>query len=347
MLKKLLAALVLMGLLVGMLGCGQPEAVKQGVPLARYMPGDTDMFLSLHLRPEGDALKNWQRVRDAFTRIPAVREELQRMQQEAELPFDWKADVDPWLGEYMSVGIIDLQSSLQAIPEEDYSDLEAAVESAPPPPILMAVQVRDTAALERFLDTMHASLAEEGITVQESTYKETTMYSFSQEDMDVFYALHDENVLLVASESALLEAALERQEPDSLAAKADFQNLLERLPGGGLALGYADYESLRQVMREGLSETQETELPSAWAAGVRTAGFSMLAEDEGLRLQAVANLDLAAMAESGFQDFYEGMRQTHAGRSLEFMPTETTLAFSGRDVKAFWDMQSAQMQQLD
>lgn len=348
--KKTISILLLAGLLISLLGCGKPEALTRQAPLARYMPADTVLFLSVQLRPEGDTLKNWQRIRDAFAHVPTIQEGLKEFESEAQenLPFDWKQDVDPWVGRYMAVGIVDLEPLWGAVSQEAIGtgDIETAVEETPPPPFILAVDVRDREALQSFVEVVRTRMESEGIAVQESAYEDATIYSFSHEGNDFFFALREEKVVLASNQRALLEGALERQEPDSLSANPEFLALLDRLPQDGLAMGYAAYESLRQEMRAAMAESQDIPIPEAWGAGVRAGGFTLQAEADGLRVQVAATLDLAAMAEAGLKDYYEKTRTPHPGRSLEFMPQETALAFTGRDLHGAWELQKSQMQQL-
>jgi hypothetical protein len=345
----MISILLLTGLLISLLGCGKPEALTRQAPLARYMPADTVLFLSVQLRPEGDLLKNWQRIRDAFAEVPAIQEGLQEFQSEAqeELPFDWKTDVDPWVGQHLAIGIVNLETLMEDVSPEaiEMGDIDTAVEEMPP--FILAVDVQDREALQNFVKVVKTEMENEGIAVQESSYAGTTIYGFSHEGNDFFFALREEKVALVSNQQALLEGALEREEPDSLAADTEFLALLDRLPQDGLAMGYAAYERLRQEMRATMSEAQDLPLPEAWGAGVRAAGFTLQAESEGLRVQAAATLDLAAMAEAGLKDYYEKMREPHPGRSLEFMPKEAALAFIGRDIYGAWQLQKSQMQQLN
>lgn len=347
--KKIVLSLLLItlitGLIAGLLGCGQPEALREAAPLAHYMPPETTLFLSVKLRPEGQAVENWRRIREAMVQIPAVKEGLNEMATEAqEMPFDWKQDIEPWLGQTMAIGVIDLDSLWEAMRQQAAGN--ADVEPAPPP-FLAAIDIQDREAFDRFVDLLRQELEADGLSLGERPYEGTTIYNvpLEGEEMELFFAVHDDRVLLVADERALIEDALGREEGDSLASEEAFLSIIERLPPEGLALGYVAYGRLNAGMQEALAEVGEVPLPENLGAGIRSAGFAFLAEEEGLRLVTEAEIDTAALAEAGLKSFYDKVRQPLPGRAMELIPRATALTMVGQNLQAYWEMQTTQMKE--
>jgi hypothetical protein len=346
--RKGILILVLFTLLFGLLGCGQPAALSNSAPMARYMPTGTPAFLSVLMRPEGDTAENWSRIRGAFANVPVIKEGVEEFNTEMRegLPFDWKTDIDPWLGETMAIGVMDLTPLWKSLQEEM---IGGSGEHPVPPPFLLAIEVGDYEAFEGFINVLRLELERNGLTLGESTFEDTTIYNIPMQDeeTEIFFAVHDERVLLVSNERPQVEGALTRKESDALSGNQKFLDLLERMPGGGLIIGYADYAVIQQGMRDILSEAGEVSLPSNFGAGIRAAALTVLAEEEGIRVESVTSLDLAALAEAGLKEFYEDMRALNEGHALEFVPKEATLALSGQNLRRLWEMQAQQMQDLD
>ncbi len=339
MYRKGLPILLLIILLGGALGCG-PQPTAQPAPLARYMPADTVLFFSLLLRPEGKTAENWYAIRDAFAAVPVIQEGVDQFTGEAKasLPFDWKTEIDPWLGRTLAVGVTDLS---------DLWETASTGEEPPLPPFLLAAEVRDYAAWEAFLDAARLHLSQAGLTLDESDYEGTTIYNLplEGEESELFFAVQKEEVLLASNRRTLIQEALSRKEKDSLAADETFSDLLDRLPEGALAMGYlsgAALAGLDQLAAEG-----GVSISSTWLAALRGIAGSVVAEEDGLRLTGVSTVDPAALAEAGLKEFYDQMRTPLAGRALTLLPKETAFTLIGQNLKLTWDMQMKQLQEMD
>lgn len=361
--RKVFFALTLLVLVGSLLGCGGPPAASpESAPMARYMPADTPLFLSMQLRPEEKTVQNWRRIRDAFAEIPAVKEGLDEMGAELQegLPFDWKEDVEPWMGATMGIGIVDLSPlwDMGLGVQATFDNITEALESgaAPSPaepsmpetvPVLIAIEVQDPEALARFIDSLRKEFDQISSSILDTSYGDATIYTVGTRGEEVSFAFRENQVLLMSPDIALVEAALDRGEADSLYASADFQAVVERLPAGGLMLGYAAARQLMQEMSQLLGSLGGAILPTAEMDISRAAGFTLMADPNGLRLEAVTIIDPAAVAEAGLSEYYEKMRQPHPGHSLQLMPKETVLTFTGRDLYSVWDMFAQQLQAMD
>ena len=350
--RKVLLVLLVSTLLVSLLGCARPRPRVETAGLASYMPADTALFLAVQLRPEGKAAENWRRVRDAFASIPAVKKGLdeQAATMKKGLPFDWKADIEPWLGKSAAVGLTDLGPLWQTLGTQSPTDLQAG--KVPPPPkmpFLLVVEVRDSKAFASFQTRLEEEVKKAGGTFEGSAHGGATIYTVTIGESQFAFALRDGRVLLVADESAGVAAALDRQEKDSLAASADFKALLSHLPGGGLVLGYAAAGPLTRGLEGALSGLfRGAPLPAGGlTGGAKASGFTLLAEAKGLRIESASTLDLAALAEAGLKDYYDKMRQPHPGRVLEFMPKNAALVVASRDLKGAWEMLKSQVQKTN
>lgn len=347
--RKTSLLLLVVVLLGSLLGCGKPKGGPETSQLASYMPSETVVFLAVQIRPEGKAAENWRRVRDAFLNIPAVKKGLdeQTASMKEEFPFDWKADIEPWLGKTAAVGLTDLGPLWKALATQSPSDLQSGTVPPPPQmPFLVAAEVRDSGAFATFQTRLESEVKKAGGTMEGSAHGKATIYAITIKETQFAFALRDASILLVADSSSAVAAALDRQEKDSLAANADFKALLSHLPTGGLILGYAAMGPISKGMGEALSGLSgAVGLPTqGLTGGAKAAGFTLLAEAKGLRIEAASTLDLAALAEAGLKEFSEAARKPHPGRVLEMMPKNATLAFTGRDIHGAWEMVKAQMQ---
>ncbi len=336
----------LLGVLIGTTLASRSVPVDR---LARYMPADTAAFVSVRLSPEPSGEEAWDRVEQAFLDIPGVREgqeeALSHLQEE--LHFDWQEDVVPWLGDTAAIALTDLAPLWQQLVQPaagrgvSPDDLPAMAQV----PLLLALEVRDPGALQGFLAQLQADLAAAGHSVQEVDHAGMTILVISTDQMTIALAPRDDQVLLVSGDQATVEAALDRGEENSLSANPEYRSLVDRLPPGGMALGFLSYAQIDAGLRESMSEI-DVPLYAGLGNAMRSAGFTLLVNPDGLRLILATAVDLDALDEAGLLPYYQDSRLVNPGRALEFLPRETVVALSGQNLLSSWEMQMAQLEGL-
>jgi hypothetical protein len=236
---------------------------------AHAVPADATAYATLYLEPSAGQkmnlaalLGNVPGFADASSLDQKIHEIAARFLGEADI--DYEADVRPWLGDQLSVGI--------------------TVDSGEPTggSVVVVVAVRDPEAAAASVpavvgdpDDQPAVEGYQGVELNVGA--------------DMSWALLDD-LLLVASDRTALVAAIDAEagRDPSLADDADYGAAMRRVPADHLAAFYVDLGALAASAEMGDQ-----------LGGYSTVSLALVAERNGLRLAGVAPFDAGAAASPG------------------------------------------------
>ncbi|MFQ3567607.1 MAG: DUF3352 domain-containing protein [Aggregatilineales bacterium] len=221
--RKLFAVLLIAALLAVAIAPVAATPVSELNALASYFPAETAMLISLRaddaFLAELDALLN--RV---TTQVPGVSpisllDELDQTIQFSGVGSSFATGIRPWLGDVISIGIIDLSAIFAA--------QAAGAVNVPPPSILLVGALRDRAALENLFDRVLAPNPDVSVTRNGDYTLFTQMPpSWRSEEPPTEYYV-DDAVFIVTNDSALLP--IKRRLASSLADDPRFDEALAAL----------------------------------------------------------------------------------------------------------------------
>lgn len=200
--KKLFVFLLIVGLLAVAAAPAAATPVSELNALADYFPAETAVLISLRtddaFLTELDALLN--RI---TSQVPGVlpislRDELDRAVQLSGVGSSFATGIRSWLGDTISVGILDLGALLTA--------QTAGAMNVPPPPYLLVGALRDRAPLETLLDLALSSDPNIRVirTDDYTLFTDTLPNELLQEPPLEIYL--DDEVFIITNDSSLLPA---------------------------------------------------------------------------------------------------------------------------------------------
>ena len=278
---------------------------------ARFMPSDTQVYLSLNRRPGDSQLEKFRSILDRFQEHPQFQPKIDKLFEvaETEAGIHPGEDVLPWLGPEVAIGFIDVVGSVVG-------------GRSGGTPLLIAIA--NTTDSERALSVlriwMDYQAQDDGLTFTTETYRELTVYSEPQHNQH--YTVTDD-YLVMTSDVDLLEDTVDRildgGTGGSLFTNSRFQEARETLPDPRFFMAYVDAEGVwgdaRQLAgaflpAETLQEIEE--LIPEWAA----AGGAFI--DRGIDIElSVATTEQAV----------EAALKTNSVAAARLLPTDT-LAFA-------------------
>ena len=303
MLQRLVIALtVFIGLVGATVVAGYLALFAAGTDrAARAVPADAIAYATVYLQPSTGQQMNLALLlghvpgfADAANLDQKIHEIAARFLGQAGI--DYEADIRPWIGNQLSVAL-----------------RPAADLSMPAPMLLAAVKDQALAA-----SGMEGIAAGRGLTGAEETYRGTPI---TVADGLAWAVLDD--LLIATTDLASLEAALDAETDarPSLADDAGYVAAMRRLPADHLASAYLNLALSAQ--RAGAGEQ---------IGGYSTASAALLAEPDGLRVDAIAPFDSSAATPEERADFAAG---TQPSTLAEWLPATTQAS------AAIFDLQRA------
>ncbi|HEY8180277.1 MAG TPA: DUF3352 domain-containing protein [Candidatus Limnocylindria bacterium] len=302
MLQRLVIALtVFIGLVGATVVAGYLTLFAVGTDrAARAVPADALAYATVYLQPSTGQKMNLALLlghvpgfSDAANLDLKIHEIAARFLGQAGI--DYEADVRPWIGNQLSIAV-----------RPGSGDL-----TMPSPSLLAAV--KDQAAAE---SGMVAIAAGRGLVGVKDTYRGTTI---TVADGLAWAVLED--LLIATTDRPSLEAALdaEANARPSLADDAGYAAAMRRLPPDHLASAYLNLAAA----------AAQAGAPAA-VGGYSTVSAALLAEPDGLRLDAVAPFDGSAASAEERADFAAG---SEPSTLAEWLPSATQASAVAFDVQ--------------
>jgi hypothetical protein len=267
---------------------------------ARAVPADAIAYATVYLQPSTGQKMNMALLlghvpgfSDASNLDQKIHEIAARFLGQAGI--DYEADVRPWIGNQLSVALRPATGDL-----------------AMPSPSLLA-GVKDQAAAE---SGMAAIAAGRGLTGVQDTYRGTAI---TVADGLAWAVLQD--LVIATTDRPSLEAALDAEADarPSLADDAGYAAAMRRLPADHLASAYLNLA--------GAAARADAE---AQVGGYSTVSAALLAEPDGLRLDAVAPFDSSAASVEERADFAAG---SEPSTLAAWLPADTQASAAIFDVQ--------------
>jgi hypothetical protein len=312
------------------LGRGDSDEAGTTAESAKLMPGDSIMFASFN--PHLDQAKNFEVIEKIWGDNPLIEDELTKMLSSMkEEGLDYKADIQPWLGDEVAFSIgadvtagmskalsggLDQPPSLDTLPEL--------------PQMVMAVATTDKAASDSFLNKLRTETEKDGTAWQETEYKDIKIAYFEPEledDVGAAYATIGDFVVLAAGGLESMQAMIDVRDGTSLSESENYQDVMAKLPSDQIGYGYIDVGVFMDAGLEAAGPALD-DLPSDLISpeqltAVKGIGFSVGLESNGLRFGYVAVFDTDALPESVLA------AQDNSNKAAEHAPASTLFYLSG------------------
>jgi hypothetical protein len=253
--RRLLSTLALLACLTppALSACGGDD--KSATPLdasLAYLPEDAPFAVAIDTDLDGDQYKAIDSILAKFPlEVTSVKELLREELAGAGSGVDFEQDIEPILGKPFVVGAID----------------DSFVRSSTTSDFVAAIQVEDEAALEHLLDKSHSRKTGE---VAGATEYEQRGSVFAVDDQ----------VVVFAGSTELLDQALERADGDDHLDPDTFEAALDGLPESAAARVYADMEALLAGDPGAMGARRVK-----WIGALRTLGMTASADEEEVELQ--------------------------------------------------------------
>ncbi|MBP7688352.1 MAG: DUF3352 domain-containing protein [Thermoflexales bacterium] len=334
-------------------------------PTVKVLPTDTMMLMSINTQT--DQLPDFKAIADAW----AGSKEANQIESTLELAFiqtgfNWTEDVRPWLGERVTVGLVDLGNYAQPI---EYAGLRG-------PTFFVVAQTRDRAKSDAFLVNVRKEIERN---IKPGDYVTTTLRDDAYRGIPLVYLTSETNysgdkpvvsevaayatlndVIVVTTSTDNLKQAIDAAlDGRNLSLNANYQAVMNTLPGQNAFAMYVDFNRYMQTLMDmtlgistqmsGFSDTPSTDLTQQQEQmqklrdnlqAMGGMGTVMTYEPTGIRFDVTIQMDLAKMPEAQ-RKLYEASYQVAANKIYESIPAAAMALMNGNNpagyLKPFFD----------
>ncbi|HZY40472.1 MAG TPA: DUF3352 domain-containing protein, partial [Anaerolineae bacterium] len=325
-------------------------------PTVKVLPPDTMLVMSVNT--QADQLPNFKVVADAWQDSKEANQIESALQLAfIQTGFNWEADVQPWLGERVTVGLVDLGNYTQP----------TAPDGVRGPTFFVVVQTRDRARSDAFLANVRKELESKikpgdymTTTLRDDTYRGVPMVYLTSEsnwsgekpvvnDVAAYAAVND--VIVVTTSANNLEKAIDAAlDGNNLALSANYQTTMNTLPGQTAFAMYVDFNRYMQTIMDtalGISTQMGQNLDGTAAPNVAKQqeqlqklqetlqamggmGMAMTYEPTGIRFDSAVQMDLARLPEAQ-RKLAEASYQAATNKIYESIPALTMVMLNGNN----------------
>jgi len=354
-------ALALAGVIAAVvIGCTATPTVD---PTVKVLPADTMLVMSLNT--QAAQLPNFKAVADAW------QDSREANQIESALAlafmqtgFNWEADIQPWLGERVTVGLVDLGNYTQPITSGGVRG----------PMFFVVVQTRDRAKSDAFLVNVRKELESKikpngylTTTIHDEAYRGVSMVYLTSEsnwsgdkpvvnDVAAYSTVND--VIVVTTSADNLKKAIDASlDGSNLSTSANYQTTMSALPGQNAFAMYMDFNRYMKAVMDmtlGIS-TQMGQAPGnlggtpapniarqqeQWQKLQETLqamggmGIAMTYEPTGVRFDTIAQIDLNRLPEAQ-RKLFEASYQAASNKIYESIPALAMVMLNGNNPAAY------------
>ncbi len=287
---------------------------------AKYLPPDTQFYMSVNLRPGVGQLSKLKTIYDKFDANDKFGERIDKLFEEIEdeSRIDTKEDLLPWLGPEIAVALLDFDVADESV------DFVAFIGTT------------DTEATTVFLDGFLEYIEiEEGTGFTEGSHQGYVTYDgpVDSGDINAHFVVTDD-YLLFATTRELLESTVDMIDAsgESLADNPDFISARDSVDDSRFAFLYASTDRIvdtisssfglidNPVLDETLFEEIESELP-----GFVSASASFI--DQGIKMSTSFKTP----------DDAPGVNGSNPLAAADYLPGDTLALISTGGVQELWD----------
>lgn len=295
---------------------------------AQAMPPDVVFYMGMDLRKlQSEELDHivWafseELKRDQVSAIDRMNEEFDVILEEA-LGLSFTEDVMPWVGGAIGFGMTGLEM-----------DMWAGVEEVE---IILAFEVRDKGAADRFLEKFKDRLAEEsGKAFFEETYQGVTIHALDTPyEYEQLVFCRSDDLILFSQDESVIKGAIDAQNGESLGDTLGFREVIGNLPPDRIFTMFINGERYFGTFSETFSwmygfdlsdlYSESTDMMSNIAMGLSIA-------DVGIRMDAAYKITPEAVSEEVLEGFAKG-----ASRTANILPEGTLLHFYSYRLDLVW-----------
>lgn len=259
--------------------------------------------------------------RDQVSAIDRMYEEFDVILEEL-LGLSFTEDVMPWVGGAIGFGMTGLGV-----------DMWAGIEEAE---IILAFEVRDRGAADRFLEKMKDRLAEEsGEDFSQETYQGVTIHMLvTPHEYERIAFCRSNDIILFSQDKSSLKGAIDAQYGESLGDTTSFREVVGSLPPDRIFTMFINGEGYFNMFSETFSwmygpdlsdlYSESTDMMSDFAMGLSLA-------DVGLRMDMAYKINPEAISEEILMSFAKG-----DSRSANILPEGTLLHFYSYHLDLVW-----------
>lgn len=336
-------------------------------PLAKLMPADAVMYFSMTTHPEEQP--NYNVIADAWKDSPEAKQIQAGLKMAiAFTGFDWADDIQPWLGERVAIGVVDLGGYSQST---DAQGGQKATPAYRAPFIVVAAQTRDRAKSDAFLAAVREQRASGLSTgkIVDETYRGIPIVYVADDSeytpvAEAYATVNDVVVLTFGADNLkkVIDAALDGA---GLADQDQFAKTMGALTAENVGAFYMDYgryldlifemerqtsavfdnitsslgesnEALaNQMKEEQLRQEKQREQLRQMMAGFGGVGAVMTYEPSGIRFDTAMQFDLSQMPET-WRDIYSANLSAASGRVFDAIPASAVAAMNANEPFSAW-----------
>jgi hypothetical protein len=296
---------------------------------AQTMPPDVVFYVSMDLRKlQSENLDPiiWafseDLKRDQVSAIDRMYEEFDVILEEA-LGLSFTEDVMPWVGGAIGFGMTGLDM-----------DMWAGVDEAE---ILLAFEVRDKGAADRFLEKFKDRLAEEsGEDFSKEVYQDVTIHILdTPHEYERIAFCRSNDIILFSLDESSLKGAIDAQNGESLGDTPGFREVIGSLPPDRLVTMFINGERYFNIFSETFSWMYGSDLSDLYneSTGMMSdIAMGLSIADVGLRMDTAYKINPEAISEEILEGFAKG-----ASRTAHILPDSTLLHFYSYHLDLVWE----------
>ena len=296
---------------------------------AQAMPPDVVFYLGIDLgKLQSEDLDPivWafseELKRDEVSAVDRIHEEFDVILEEA-LGLSFTEDVMPWVGGAIGFGMTGIEM-----------DMWAGVEEAE---ILLAFEVRDNGAADRFLEKLKDRLTEEsGEDFSQETYQGVSIHILdTPHEYERIVFCRSNDIILFSQDESSLKSAIDAQNGESLGDTLGFREVIGSLPPDRLFTTFINGERYFNMFSETFSWMYGSDLLDLYdeSMGMMSdIAMGLSVADVGIRMDTAYKINPAAISDEILEGFAKG-----DSRTANILPDNTLLHFYSYHLDLIWE----------
>ena len=296
-----------------------PALGQPGEETAKFLPANTQAYMTINFRPGGNQIMNARAFHSIFQGSLEFEDRRVDLLDDLwdETGIDVTEDILPWMGRDITFALLDVAD--------------------PKPEWIILLQTKDRDASEAFLDDLVRYLEdEEHMEFRDRRYRDAIV--FSEADDEVSFGVTDQYVLLGGGKDAVQDMIRDLASPPSRPLSEDkaFLRVREQLPPERFMLGFVRSKDLfRDAMRTFDPYNESFRALEQHIPKIIALSGSFI--DSGIRFDTYSDTPRGAVIP-------EGVNQLNTAKAL---PEDTLFMISAIGVNEVWEQLRDDLEDLD